>query len=248
MFKLKLSDPKLFNNLVSIVSEFVTEATFSVRKDGMKLVAIDPANISMITLNILPSAFDEYSVTEDSEVTINLESLRLALRRTRPTDLVTLTTSESKLNVSLTGSLNKRFSIPLLEKAGSERKEQTFDFKSQIDMNSNEFKEFIEDVGVVSDAVTFEAEPSKFVISAGDTGSRVKIDLTPSDDIIVNFKVKERCHAIYSVVYLKKVAKAASISDVVSMQFSSDYPLKAEFKALDRCVLSFVLAPRIENR
>ncbi len=248
MFTIKLTDAKLFNNLISVVSEFVTEATFSVEKEGLKLVAIDPANISMITLNILPSAFGEYTVSENTEITLNLESLRSALKRARPSDIITLTPAENKLNVALTGEINKRVSIPLLEKAAAERKEQKFEFKSQIDLTSAGFKEFIEDAGVVSDAVTFEAESTKFVISSGDTGSKVRIDLDPTNDSVVNFKVQEKSRSIYSVTYLKKIAKATTISDVASMQFATDYPLKIEFKAVDRCVLSFVLAPRIENR
>ena len=109
MFTIKLTDAKLFNNLISVVSEFVTEATFSVEKEGLKLVAIDPANISMITLNILPSAFGEYTVSENTEITLNLESLRSALKRARPSDIITLTPAENKLNVALTGEINKRF-------------------------------------------------------------------------------------------------------------------------------------------
>ena len=117
-----------------------------------------------------------------------------------------------------------------------------------MDINAQESKGFIEDAEVVSDAVAFESEPTKFVIAAGDTGSKVKIDLDPKDDIMVNFKVKEKSRSIYSVTYLKKMAKAASISDVASLQFSTNYPLRAEYKAVDKCVLSFILAPRIENR
>ncbi len=248
MFTIKLADPKLFNSLVGIISEFVTEATFSVEKGGLKLVAIDPANISMITLNVLPSAFAEYSVSEESEITLNLENLKHAIKRAKPTDAVTMTISENKLKINLVGSSSKNFSIPLLEKTGSDKKEQNFDFSSQIDLSAQDFKEFIEDAGVVSDAITFEAESSKFAISAGDTGSRVRIDLSQTDEAVINFTSKEKSRAIYSVTYLKKIAKASAISDVANIQFSSDYPLKIDFKAVDQCVLSFVLAPRIENR
>lgn len=248
MFTVKLSDPKLFNNLVGVISEFVTEATFTVNKEGLQLVAIDPANVAMVTMNILPSAFAEYTVAENNEITLNLDKLKLALKRAKPTDIITLSPSDNKLEIMITGTSSKKFSIPLLEKSGSDRRKQDFEFKSVIGINANGLKEFIEDVSIVSDAVTFEAEPSKFVIYAGDTGSKVRIDLASGDDVLAQLDVKERSRSIYSVNYLKKMAKAAAISDVANLSFATDYPLQMEFKALNQCVLSFILAPRIENR
>lgn len=248
MFTIKLSDPKLFNNLISVLSEFVTESTFSIEKDGLKLVAIDPANVAMVTLNILPSAFAEYSVSEDEEVTLNLEKLKLALKRAKPTDIVTIKATENKLNIAIAGSSNRRFAIPMLEKSGADRSKQDFDFKTTVGIKASDFKEFVDDTAVVSDAVTFEAESSKFTISAGDTGSQVRIDLSATDEAITNIESKEKSRSIYSVNYLKKMAKAASVSDVANISFANDYPLRMEFKALNQCVLSFILAPRIESR
>ena len=40
--------------------------------------------------------------------------------------------------------------------------------------------------------------------------------------------------------YYKKV-------DEVSIYFSNDYPLKLEYKTVDKVMLSFILAPRVEN-
>ena len=60
MFSIKLSEPRILNGVVMILSDFITEATFSFQKESIKLIAMDPANISMVVLNILPSAFTEY--------------------------------------------------------------------------------------------------------------------------------------------------------------------------------------------
>lgn len=248
MFTIKVADPKFLNNLVTIIAEFVTEATFVIEESGLKLVAIDPANVAMVTLNILPSAFAEYSIQENSEVTLNLENLKLALKRAKPGDMIELTTSSNKFNIRITGNSTKKFSIPLLEKSGADRGKQEFDFKSSINLNSHVLKELVEDVGIVSDAVTFEAETEKLTISAGDTGSKVNIELKPSDEFIMNYEIKDKSRSIYSVNYLKKIAKACAVADVAKVSFSTDYPLSIEFKALDKGILSFILAPRIENR
>ena len=60
--------------------------------------------------------------------------------------------------------------------------------------------------------------------------------------------VKEKVTGIYSTEYLKKMAKSSVLSDTAIIQFSSDYPLKIDFKSLNKLQMSFILAPRIENK
>ena len=40
---------------------------------------------------------------------------------------------------------------------------------------------------------------------------------------------------------------AKAIAENVDVFFSQDYPLRLDYKALDKVSLSFILAPRVEN-
>ena len=108
MFTLKLNDPKILNNTIGTISEFISDATFQITNEGLKLVAMDPANISMVILTLLPSAFTEYQVNEPSKITINLDGFRQALRRVRGGESITLTHSSNKLNITITSSCSLR--------------------------------------------------------------------------------------------------------------------------------------------
>jgi DNA polymerase III sliding clamp (beta) subunit (PCNA family) len=48
--KLTLAEPKYLKDGLSIISEIVTEATFDITTDGVKLVAMDPANVAMVVI------------------------------------------------------------------------------------------------------------------------------------------------------------------------------------------------------
>ena len=117
-----------------------------------------------------------------------------------------------------------------------------------FEMDSKEFRDFIDDASIVSDAVTLKAAENLLLLTAGDTGRKVDIELKQGSDILVSMNIKEPASSIYSVEYLKKMAKAASFADSVTVNFSSDYPLRLDFKALDQAQMSFILAPRIENK
>jgi len=248
MFTLRVNDIKILNNTIGIVSDFISDATFHVTNEGLKLIAMDPANISMVILTILPSSFTEYSVNEPSKITINLEGLKQALKRVRTGESLTLTHSNNRLNATISGTSTRRFSIPLIDGDETERKVPELTFNISLEMDSREFKDFIEDASIVGDAVNMRAAEGVFNLTSGDTGRKVDIDLRGDSEIIKELNIKESSTSIYSIDYLKKMTKSASFSETAKLGFSSDYPLRLDFKALNQCQLSFILAPRIENK
>ncbi|MBD3263180.1 proliferating cell nuclear antigen (pcna) [Candidatus Woesearchaeota archaeon] len=248
MFVLKLNEPKILDGSIGVISDFITEATFTIKKEGIKLVAMDPANISMVILNILPSAFIEYRVEDTVELTINLENLKNALKRVRGADSLTLTLEKNKLKLISSGKSKKRFFIPLLEREVKERKIPSLDFMATVEVDAKEFKDYVDDVSIAGDAVTFDAEKNVFSMSAGDAGSKVNVELTRGHDALVQIAAKDPVRSVYSVDYLKKIAKSSTLADSASLRFAKDYPLRLDFRALNKLQMSFILAPRIENK
>lgn len=248
MFDIKLDESRILSNTVAIISDFISEATFLINKDGMRLTAMDPANISMVILDILPSAFTSYKVDKPEEVTINLDNLKQALRRVKPIEPISLTAESNRLVLTIFSKSIKKFQIPMLEKEVKEKQVPNLEFNARIELDAKEFRDFVDDASVVGDALTFSANSDKLKLSAGDAGSRVNIELAKGSDTLVNLDVKEPVTAIYSIEYLKKIARASVLADTATFQFSTDYPLKVDYKSINKLQMSFILAPRIENK
>ena len=248
MFNLRLDNPSVLKQTVAVLSDFITEATFAFGKNGIKLIAMDPANICMVNLDILPSLFSEYVVEQKKEVTLNLGYLQQALNRARSSDAVTLSLEKNKLKLTILGKSTKRFFIPLLEKEGKERTAPDLDFNANIEMDADEFRDYVDDAAIVGDAITFELVDGKLNINAGETGSKVHIDVKKDSDAVINFELKENARSIFSAEYLKKIASSAKLTDTVVMNLSNDYPTRLDFKALNKLRVQFILAPRIENQ
>jgi DNA polymerase III sliding clamp (beta) subunit (PCNA family) len=51
----------------------------------------------------------------------------------------------------------------------------------------------------------------------------------------------------YSIEYLKRMVPAGKLSTKVEISFSRDYPLRLDYKVVDKMDLVFILAPRVEN-
>ena len=244
--KLTLAEPKYLKESITIISELVNEARFKVSKEAIELVAMDPANVAMVIFKLLSSSFTEYDVKKDVEIAINLSNLKQIMRRAKPNDMLTLELDpDNKLKIMLKGDNTRTFNLPIIELDEKEQKIPDLKFPASIDIPSSVLNEAIEDVDVVAESVTFLVEPKKFTISAEGDLSQAKIEMKEGDN--VKIKTEENVKAKYSVEYLKKMISGSKIADEVSIYFSNDYPLKIEYKTIDKVMLSFILAPRVEN-
>ena len=97
---LKLSDPKSFSEAVAIMSELVTELKIKVNKNGLNAVAVDPANVALVSMKIPHSAFSQFESAEE-ELCVNLDDLRQILKRAGPGSELTLEKKENKLVVGI---------------------------------------------------------------------------------------------------------------------------------------------------
>ncbi len=246
--KLVLAEPRYFKDSIAIVSELVSEVKFKAGPDGLELVAMDPANVAMVILKLLSSCFTHYAVQGTEEIAINLNNLKQILRRAKPDDMLTLeTTDENKLTIQLKGATVRSFSIPILELEEREQKVPQLNFPISVDMDSHLLTESIEDVSVVAESVTFLGEQSQLLVKAEGDLSKAFIEIRPDEHTVIKASAPDKYKAKYSLEYLRKMIQGAKLADRVSVHFNSDYPLKLEYKVVDRLLLSFILAPRVDN-
>ncbi len=248
VMKLTLAEPKFFKESVSIISDLVNEARFRATKDALELVAMDPANVAMVIFKLLSSTCTEYIVQKDVEIAINLGNLKQIMRRAKPNDMLTVELDqENKLKIELKGTSTRTFSLPIIELDEKEQKVPELKFPVHVTMPSSFLNEAIEDADVVSESVSFIAEPKKFIVHAQGDLSHANIEMPESKDIKIVNQGTEKIRSKYSIEYLKKMIAGSKIADEVNIYFNKDYPLKLEYKVVDRVMLSFILAPRVEN-
>ncbi|MBI4448530.1 proliferating cell nuclear antigen (pcna) [Candidatus Woesearchaeota archaeon] len=244
--KLTLTDPSYLKDSVAVISELVNEARFKITKNSIELIAMDPANIAMVIYKLLASCFSEYQLEKDVEVSIDLNNFKQILRRAKPSDQLTLAVEDdNQLHITLKGASTRTFSLPIIEMEGREQRVPELEFPVKIKTNCSALVDAIEDASIVAESVAFIAEPGKFVIKAhGDLSkATVEIPSSPETSIVTPGSVRAK----YSIEYLKKMMSASKLSEQVEIGFNQDYPLRIDYKVVDRVLLAFILAPRVEN-
>ncbi|MBN1503328.1 proliferating cell nuclear antigen (pcna) [Candidatus Woesearchaeota archaeon] len=245
--KLTLADPKILKESISIISDLVTEARFKISKDSINLAAMDPANVAMVIFKMLSSSFTEYSVDKEMNLALNLGNLKQILKRAGANDILTMELHDNKFKVTLKSNTTRTFYLPIIDLEEKEQKIPELSFPMTISIDTNTFNEAIEDADIVADSVSFVADKNKFILVAEGDLSQAKIEIKGDEQISIKTSEDTQIKAKYSIEYLKKMIQAGKLSPQVLLSFSQDYPLKLEYKLMDKLMLSFILAPRVDN-
>ncbi len=223
-----------------MISELVTEIRLRVNKEGMSFVAIDPANVALVSFKMPASVFTHLEA-EDETLGLSLESLKSTLRRCKAGSSLTMKTEDNTLVIEISDKMKRTFSLALIDIEAEEKAVPNLNFSANIELSSNDFLEAVEDSAIVADSCSFICKEGKFIIEAKGLNS-ARTEFSGDEAKITG----EDAHSRYSLEYLQKFAKATKMAEKAGMHFSDDYPLRMEFKDKD-FEMVFILAPRVET-
>jgi proliferating cell nuclear antigen len=235
---IKLADPKLLSDSIGIISEIVTEVRIKVSKAGLGIIAVDPANVALVSLKIPHSAFTHFE-SEDENLCVNLEDLKQVLKRAEPGSSLTIQKEDNKLKLSIENTVKRHFYLALISLEQEEKKIPELEFDSSVELASEMLKHAIEDAAVVSDACSFEIGKN-FTIEAKGALNSTRTEFS-SDEA----KFKGEAKSKYSLEYLQKFIKAGRFADKANIQYKTDFPLRLDFRG--NVEMTFILAPRVED-
>jgi len=240
---LRLQNPRIFSDIIGIISELVNEVKIRVNKtEGMSIVAIDPANVAMVIFKLPASSFSQLEV-EDESLGVSLESFKAVLKRCSFGSSLLMKTEENILKLEIDDKIKREFNLALIDLDRKDKPVPNLEFSSKVEISSVELLEAIEDCSIVADSCSLESEPDKFSIYAKGSLNSAKLAFS-SDEARIESPNKQKSK--YSLEYLQKMIKASKLTDKTVLNFSGDYPLKMDFKT-PTLELSFILAPRVES-
>lgn len=250
MFRLKVADAKLLRDMITSISILVDEATFKLDPESLKLRAMDPSRVAMVDFEWPKTVFEEYQCDAPTKMCINVTELLKLLKRAGKDETVELSLDEqtAKLQVKIAGKHARNFTMPTLEASEEEVPTPKITFNVKAKATTDGLSQAIEDAQLVSDHVRLEADPEKLVFNAAGDLMGANITIQKGSDTLLDLEAKEPSKATFSLSYLAEIVKAASAtSDIATLEFSSDMPIKLDFQQAKEGRLSFFLAPRIEN-
>ena len=237
---IKLENPKILSDVVNIISELVTEVKIKVDPSGMSIIAIDPANVALVSFKLPQSAFSAFD-SQGEVLGVSLDNLKSILRRCSIGSSLVMQREENMLRIDINDKIKRVFNLALIDIETEDKAMPALEFSSKVEMNSIDFLDAIEDCAVVADSCSFAIKEGKYIIEGKGLNS-AKNEFSTDEAKIEGIDSKSR----YSLEYLQKFAKASKISQKVEINFADDYPLKLAFRTQEVEII-FILAPRVEN-
>lgn len=245
-----MSDARLWKNLTVAISTVVDEGSFTADEDGMWLREMDPSHVAMIDFMCPKSLFDEFICDEPTKLCINFSELLRFMRRIGSDESIDLLfdSSDAKLNIVLKSKYTRTFSISTLEPSGDKVPTPKIAFNSKAQMTAKCLKNSVADASTVSDQIQFETKDDKLILKASGNRGVVTIDIDTDSDELLSLDVKQPSQATFSLNYLSDIVKAVSnLTSIVTVEFSTDMPLRLNFELPQKGKLLYYLAPRIES-
>ncbi len=245
MFKARIR-MEVLREVVEAVSTLVSEAKFSISKEGLEVKAVDPSHVAMLLLRLSPSAFEEFT-GEPTEIGVDMERFKDVLRLSKPGDTVSLQYDGGKNPlVTRVGKVVRAMS--LVDPASlTDPKVPTVNPPAKAVVRMEELRQGIRGSESIADNVILELDSDSFTLHSESETDKMDMRLTPTDGL-VSIEAKDRVKSMYPLDFFSAMMKSISSADEVTLHVGNEYPLKIEFPvAQQKGSGEFLLAPRVEE-
>lgn len=258
-FSLKLDDSRILRGIIETLASFIEESEFKVSPKEFEITAFDDSMVSLLKFSMKKEDFDDYNCSKEFKISLNLDDLDKILKRSASDDTIEVEfqESEQKIKIKMKKRDSKRvrtFSLSLLD---TDKQEVSIDNLQKIDyfvnwvmsppdFTPNLLVEAIKDAEIYSDILNVKAD-EKTGLVFNSTGQIGEMEYNIELDDLPEKKIKETEMGAYSITFLKKILKLASITEKLEIFLKTDYPLKMIFTLLNGGILNYFLAPRVEK-
>lgn len=238
--------PALKSAIDAIVS-IVEEGEFEITSNGLQLKAMDPSQISMVSFTMPKTSFEEYGITEEKRIGVDIGQLASVLSRGKSGEKVELSVEDGRLVVKFYATKRKRtFKVPLREPGDKVQREPKIEFKNHAIVKADALKEVLKDSKLVSSHIRLSIAPKQFLAEVRGDNGEIKEEFEEGGDEVMEIKTAAMAKSTFPLQYLEDMLKAAPSNAAVRINLETDKPLKLGY-AIEGASVVYYLAPRIET-
>ena len=225
----------------------VHEARVKIDETGIRVRAVDPANVAMDDLNLSASAFESYDATP-GVIGVDLDRLWDPVSLANKGDLVQLhlDTESRKLVVAVTGL---EFQMACLDPA-TIRSEPTLpelELPASVTVDRDTLRQGVKAADLVADHVGFRMDPEEEVFRIDAEGDTDSVDFRIDADDWEAVTLAE-ASSLFSLDYMKKIVRTIPAGTAVTIDFGTEFPAMLSYDIGDGDgSMIRMLAPRIET-
>ncbi|MCK4319132.1 proliferating cell nuclear antigen (pcna) [Candidatus Micrarchaeota archaeon] len=245
--KIVIAEATSLRDAIEVVVNLVEEGTFEISEEGIKLKAMDPSQISMVSFSMPKDVFSIYEVSEPRKVGVDIDRLSKVLSRGTRGESAELSFEDNRLSIKfLKEKRSRHFKIPLLELSAGVEKEPKIEYKQEVVMSSETMKEILKDAKLISSHITFSLNSKGFFVHVKGDNGEIDEEFGVGTEEIKEVKATSDSRATFPLQYLEDIVKASKSSIDITLHLETDRPLKLSYN-VEGAQAVYYLAPRIES-
>ena len=239
MIELKKADS--LRKSVSAISSFISEGNLRFNGEGLHLKAIDHSQIVLVNFRMETEAFDKFEI-EPAFVGVDLTELNKIMSRGQATDKLQISLTDSELRLQLTGELERKFNLPLIDVREEEINLPKHTYDATVEISARLLKEALKDASLFGSSVVFKTKGDRFLIEA--KGSHGTLNTDSKDAKAIKVKSTKDVTAKFSLNFLHNIIKESEGDEKITLHHKNDAPMKIYYE-IGKCKLEFFVAHMI---
>jgi proliferating cell nuclear antigen len=255
---------EIWKSISSAIMTIIDEALFDAGPQGITFRSMDPSHIALIDINWPSSAFEKYHCDSTIKFGVRIDEFSKIIKRANANDSIEIgvVLDNSSLNIKTQGDgYLRNYKMRLIESTGNTSPLPQMTFDSKIVIGIETLDKILSDVGAISEKITIDSSSSgistnkKTVIFSGDSDrGEARVTMDADDDkskveLLEEITVKENSKSTYNIDFISKIIRAIGhqSSNLITIEYSSNKPLRLEFLLSGMVKLQFYLAPRVQD-
>ena len=223
------------------IEKIVDEITLVADSDGLHLNTLDKSHITFITLDLDKTFFDEYQCDVPEKIAIDCTKFFKILKKAKNTDILELNIGDNSLIITLKGDATRKFQLKFIDLTYENSVPPTLELPYSIKIPSNLLKEYVNDMDMYSEVLTFTLDEDYFIISTEGQNGNAEIKYLHGEN--VNDVVRSN----FSIEKLQDILKANKFTEECIL-IGDDMPLQLVMNLVTGDgKLEYLLAPRLNE-
>lgn len=257
MFEARLTQGKVFKQLIEALKDLVQEANIDCTDDEMSIQAMDSSHVALVAVCLRSGGFDHFRCDRPISLGFNATNMGKILKCAGNDDIITLKAEDDGDSLALVFESPGQdriadFELKLMDIDSEQLGIPDTEYKCTIQMPSVEFQRIIRDMQVLGDtlAISCTKEGVKFHVE-GDLGTgNVLIRQNNTAEKVedrVLIEMEEPVELTFALRYLNFFTKATSLGPTVILSMSPDVPVVVEYPIGETGHIKYYLAPKIDE-
>lgn len=236
-----------FRNIFEVLKDIINDVNVYFDKDGVRILSLDTARVSLVHMHLTSDNFEEYSCPEPIIAGMNMTNTYKLLKSVSNNDTLTLSCEGSEyLDILIQNDTKKSkssFSLKLLDINEDILDVPELQMDTLTTIPSVDFQRICRDMGNLANDIEIFRDGNELQLSCkGDFANQSTVIECPAS-------VKTRIGNMFSLKYINLFTKATGMcSSVQILQHKSDseMPVVLKYSIANLGDMKFYLAPKID--